>query len=354
MLYLKSTGLSCLFVMLSAIYAQVKSQTNIYNTVNDGNWTASSTWQNGNSGKPPISGNCDCIININAGNRLTVNQNVNISNAKIVLVGAGSELKFSSEILFAQTIQLTGNSSIEIRDPGASIESRSNFFGFNGNSISINGTVVFQGYSTQVNSVVKGVVGGPASVSSAVLPLAFINAILPVKLIEFSARPLPRKTLLQWKTAEQVNFDRFEIERSLEGKQWSKIGTVKGVESILVSMYSFTDLLPDDGTNYYRLKMVDIDGQFKYGSIAAANINMQNEQIKVYPNPASSVVYISNMQVGDYSVQLFNQSGQAVLGKKYSSQSKMALHVESVQKGMYFLNITDGKGFRQNISINIF
>ncbi len=350
MLSLKSARFTCLFIILSALYAPLNAQTYIYNTIADGNWTSNVTWQNGASGKPPVSGNCNCIININPGHRVTVNQNININNAKIILLGDGSELRFSSEILLAQTMQLNGTSSIELRHSGASIESKSNFLGYNGNTISINGTVVFQGYSTHVNSSTRGVVDGPASVSSSMLPPVFINMILPVKLIEFGAKEFRGKVMLQWKTAEQENFAHFEIEKSLNGKDWLKIGIVNGAkETYTTSVYSFTDLSPARGVSYYRLKMVDIDLQFKYSNITAANYSLQQEQVKVYPNPASSVLYVSNIQEeGQYYVELINRSGQVVLNRKcFPSENGISLNVESLQKGIYFLTISDAAGLKQ-------
>lgn len=345
---IKSARFTCLFIVLIALHAMpVISQTYIYNTVADGNWSSNATWQNGVSGKPPVSGNCDCVININPGHRLTINQNVNLSNAKIILQGNGSELRFSSEILLAQTMQLTGTSSIELRQTGASIESRSNFFGYNGNTISINGTVVFQGYSTQVNSSTRGVVNGPASASSSMSPPAFVNSLLPVKLLEFDAVGYVGKAILQWKTGEQVNFDHFEIERSFNGKQWFKIGAVHGYDA---PVYSFTDLSPAIGANYYRLKMVDVDLQYEYSRIEAVNISMHTVQLKVYPNPVTSVLYISNIQPGaQHYIELINTWGQVVLSRKYfSSESRISLNVGSLQRGIYFLKISDAAtGFLQ-------
>jgi hypothetical protein len=351
MLHLKSARFTCLSIVLIALYAiPANAQSHVYNTVSDGSWTSNATWQNGASGKPPVSGNCDCVIYINAGNLLTINQSVNLSNARIVLVGDGSELKFSSEVLLAQTMQLTGTSSIELRNAGASIESTSNFLGYNGNTISINGTTVFQGYLTRVNSSTRGVVNGPVSASSSMSPPMFVNLILPVKLIEFGAREFQGKVMLQWKTSEEENFDHFEIERSLNGKEWLKMGTINGKrEGYTAPDYSFTDLSPAAGANYYRLKMIDIDSQFAYSSIVAVNISMQHVQVKVYPNPATSSLYVSNIQPGvQHYIELINTSGNVVVSRRtFSSEYMISLNVGSLQRGMYFLTISDATGFKQ-------
>jgi hypothetical protein len=331
------------------------AQTYVYNTVTDGNWTSNSTWQGGASGKPPVSGNCDCTINIDPGHRLTVNQNVNIANAHIVLLGNGSELRFSSEILLAQTIQLTGSSGIELRSSGANIESTSNFFGYNGNSISINGTKVFQGYSTEVNSSTPGVVNGPATVNSAMSPLVFINAILPVKLTSFEAHESNGEVVLEWQTDEELNFEHFEMERSVNGRDWSKIGTLNGRgEEGSGGRYSFTDRLPMRGANYYRLKMADRDGQFEFSSIVVVNIAPQREGMSVYPNPAASVMYISNIPAGSQYIEVINTSGQLVLRRELRSPGNtIMLNVAALGKGLYYLKVAGSSGSMQTREIAI-
>jgi hypothetical protein len=282
------------------------------------------------------------------GNRLTINQDINISDAKIILLGSGSELRFSSEILGAQTMKLTGTSSIELRN-GANIQSTSDFFGYNGNAISINGTTVFQGHSTKVNSGSSGVVNGPASVYSSMAPPVFVNLILPVKLIGFNANEFKGRVVLRWITSEEENFDHFEIERSLNGKEWSTIGSVDGMkERHNNPAYSFTDQSPTVA-NYYRLKMIDIDLQFGYGSIVAVKIAGQHEAVKVYPNPATVMLFVSNTQPGVWQhLEFTNASGQVVLTRKYcSSESVISMNVGSLKKGMYFLTISDAKGLTQ-------
>ena len=346
--------------MLMAIAGQMatslKAQTYVYNTVNDGNWTSNSTWQGGASGKPPVSGTCNCTIYVNPGDRLTINQDINIANTQIVLLGVGSELRFSSPVLFAPTLQLSGASGIELRNSGANIESTGNFLGYNGNSISINGTAVFQGYSTKVNSTLRGVVNGPVMVNAGMSPLVFIDMILPVKLMGFSARQVKDEVVLEWRTAGEENFDHFEIERSRNSSDWSKIATVDGRANGGTGVaYLFTDRWPAAGVNYYRLKMVDKDGQFGYSSIVVVNRASQAEQIKVYPNPAVSTLYISSIHPGSrQQIELINTSGQVVLSRQFQSAGNIvSLNVGGLGKGLYHLKVADASGFSQTCEVII-
>lgn len=87
-----------------------------------------------------------------------------------------------------------------------------------------------------------------------------VTAPLPVTLTSFTATKENNTALLKWATTQETNSDRFEIERSLGGKEWGKIGTVLSTgESNALRNYSYTDNAPLAGENLYRLKMIDKD-----------------------------------------------------------------------------------------------
>jgi hypothetical protein len=118
---------------------------------------------------------------------------------------------------------------------------------------------------------------------------------LPVKLIRFAARKDAETTLLLWETAEEINSDRFEIERSTTGKQWETIGSIPAqtnepgsgiAEKTSISTYSFTDAFPVRGQNLYRLKMIDLDSTFAYSKIEVVSFDRPDD-ILLYPNPVT-------------------------------------------------------------------
>ncbi|MDA0196847.1 MAG: VCBS repeat-containing protein [Bacteroidetes bacterium] len=90
-------------------------------------------------------------------------------------------------------------------------------------------------------------------------------SVLPVELVSFSGKAGNESIVLDWVTATEVNNDRFEIERSVDGANWDVVGTVVGAgssEDFLT--YEFTDRRPVIGINYYRLRQVDFDGAHEY------------------------------------------------------------------------------------------
>jgi hypothetical protein len=114
---------------------------------------------------------------------------------------------------------------------------------------------------------------------------------LPVKLLSFTATKKGNKSFLEWKTDQEVNFNYYDLERSGDGSNFSKIATIypNGFNK-----YQFTDLNTLSGANFYRLKMVDLSGAYTYSTI---------QKITFYGNEK-------------YTVEIFNYLGQLILRKE--------------------------------------
>ena len=112
----------------------------------------------------------------------------------------------------------------------------------------------------------------------------------PVELTTFAASAKENTITLSWSTASEVNNMGFEVERSEDGKQYSKIGDVKGKGTTSESQkYTFTDSkLSGSGKLYYRLKQVDYDGTFTYSNVINIDYSalpVEFELSQNYPNP---------------------------------------------------------------------
>ena len=113
------------------------------------------------------------------------------------------------------------------------------------------------------------------------------NQTLPVKLISFSGRLNGTKVDLNWVTASELNTKHFEVERSADGRNFTKLATVlaKG-NSNTANSYDLVDPVPMKGVNYYRLKIIDFDGKFEYSQIVIIRIENGTQLVtKVTPNP---------------------------------------------------------------------
>jgi hypothetical protein len=109
---------------------------------------------------------------------------------------------------------------------------------------------------------------------------------LPVHLVSFSAQYVDGQVQLKWQSSAEENTSHFEVEKSADGKNFTPVLTKKaqGNSSSLVS-YNATHNRPYNGTSYYRLKMVDLDGTFEYSKLAVVSAEA-TLVVRAYPNPS--------------------------------------------------------------------
>jgi len=172
-----------------------------------------------------------------------------------------------------------------------------------------------------------------------------VTAPLPVKLVKFTAVKENKTTILDWATTEEVNSDRFDVERSSNGKAWSTIGSVKSNgESAALRNYSWPDAQPLMGENLYRLKMIDKDATFAYSRIVSVKFDHPGDSgVVVYPNPVSERIYLLDADLSSLrSAELINPEGKLVL--RSSSISANGIVVDHMTPGLYTLRLTDNVG----------
>ena len=172
-----------------------------------------------------------------------------------------------------------------------------------------------------------------------------INSALPISLSYFDAKKENNQNQLSWTTESEKNGSIFEIEKSVNGKSWAKLGevTAKG-NTTRRENYSFTDKNPA-ATNYYRLKMVDRDGSYEYSKIVSAN-NGKSAVINLFPNPVQERLNlnIESQDINEANIQVINMNGQVVLVSKNTigrSNTPISIDVNELQSGIYFIKITD-------------
>lgn len=124
-------------------------------------------------------------------------------------------------------------------------------------------------------------------------------APLPVTLIDFDANKLGKnQSLVTWSTSSEMNSSHFDVETSVDGEVWMKIGEVKAQEvSYHITNYQFIHTNPIIGYNYYRINMVDKDGSEEFSNIKFVLFNKPNSSfsgVSVYPNPTNGLLNISS------------------------------------------------------------
>ncbi len=148
---------------------------------------------------------------------------------------------------------------------------------------------------------------------------------------------------LDWRTATEAGNERFIIERSTDGRNFSPIGSVAGAgDSDQEKAYSFLDQDPQAGINTYRLRQLDFDGSIAYSSLISLNFE-QAGTWSISPNPVGEFLQI-NASSGDLSansqVSVTDLQGRVLIEQQ--SLDGLILDVSSLQTGIYFLHVVEG------------
>lgn len=170
-----------------------------------------------------------------------------------------------------------------------------------------------------------------------------VSGPLPVTLVSFSAKAENKLAQLQWVSSEEKNTDRFELQHSVNTKNWRAIGEVKAAgDSKTLKTYQFTHAEPLSGVNYYRLKMIDLDGSFAYSKVASLEFGEITPRSYAYPNPTSGLIKLGQTDFSKIEkVELISSQGQVVHKAAQFPQDGLKLQVS---KGFYFLKVSNTDG----------
>ena len=171
---------------------------------------------------------------------------------------------------------------------------------------------------------------------------------LPVELSEFTAIAYKNvDAQLAWRTASEKNNDHFDVERSLNGTDFEKIGQVKGQgTTISPTAYTLTDAGIGAKVNsavYYRLKQVDADGTVSFSPVrTVAFSHSLPTTFTVAPNPAheNTVVDLRSMPVGTYQLSLFDATGRLLRQLKANGGNAYTVDVQMLASGIYLLRLS--------------
>lgn len=174
-------------------------------------------------------------------------------------------------------------------------------------------------------------------------------APLPVRLVSFTARPEAMggswQVQCNWVTASEQNSRSFIIERSIDGRSYTQVGTVaaSGTSSDL-RYYSFNDGAAVQGISYYRLRQVYADGRSVYSTIAIVNINSATGAVVIYPNPVrdEANIIVSVMQKQQARYTIVDAGGSTVREGSWqlnAGSNTLTLVTSGLPKGSYTLVI---------------
>lgn len=174
------------------------------------------------------------------------------------------------------------------------------------------------------------------------------DVALPVTLINFSGVKNNEGNSLNWQTANEINNTGFEILRSNDGINFSKIAFVKSlaINNNSASQYNFVDRFPLTTSNYYSLKQIDKDGKSTISNIVLLKGIKLNKLLvsSIYPNPAQAELrlLINAVKTTNGSLTVVDYSGKIVLNKLIAlvdGENNVLLNIATLQNGNYILQL---------------
>jgi hypothetical protein len=163
---------------------------------------------------------------------------------------------------------------------------------------------------------------------------------LPVQLTSFTGKSTTAGHLLEWKVATEDNFDRYEVETSTDGTNYRLVASVKAANR---GTYSYTATPLPTAFQLYRLRLIDLDGHYKYSSIIRIENKSSKEQLVVFPNPAVEIARVSSKEAIT-SIAVSEVSGKKRIQENVNASNTVEIDLRALSPGIYLLTVNTRNG----------
>ena len=177
------------------------------------------------------------------------------------------------------------------------------------------------------------------------------NYPLPVTLSNFTGNKEGLKNVLKWETVNETNNKGFELQRSINGKDFGKIGEIaskatNGTSSTKLN-YTFTDATPiTSATNYYRLRQIDINGKESFSNVVAIKSNevVKAQISRIYPNPVQDKlnVLLSTATAEKMTIVITDLIGKTIAQQTIETvqgDNNVLFNTTQLAKGTYLVKV---------------
>ncbi|RYZ52688.1 MAG: T9SS type A sorting domain-containing protein [Sphingobacteriales bacterium] len=180
--------------------------------------------------------------------------------------------------------------------------------------------------------------------------VSILSNPLAIKLDNIRAVNVGSRNRLDWNTASEQSGDYFELERSTDGRIFSKISTVDARGQAY--SYTYWDENPFTGANHYRLKMFDAAGSFTYSKVVQATLRSGGFVVEAFPNPVNQVltVTIFGSQGENATISIMDLTGK-LIKLEHVAGGKAEVNMNGIAPGTYLLKYVDSE-HSQSLKIN--
>jgi hypothetical protein len=158
----------------------------------------------------------------------------------------------------------------------------------------------------------------------------------PVSLLSFSGISANNCNTLYFTTEQEINVNKFVIERSLNGAEFKNAGEITATNTTTRKNYQFRDFTAGNSEKWlYRIKVLDNDGKYKYSSSIVIKQKGQSTMFAISPNPSTDKIYINSSQVIK-KIEIINTAGANVISKTNINLTE-PVYINTLTPGLYIV-----------------
>ena len=172
---------------------------------------------------------------------------------------------------------------------------------------------------------------------------------LSIKLTYFKGTQTDKKHFLSWKVVCTSAEAKFELQRSTDGSNYTSIYAFSASKERCENPFDFTDVTPADGKNYYRLKMIDVDGKISYSNIILLTQKTAYfDLVSLYPNVVNnqiSILRINTAKKENITVSVSDFTGREIQKQAISLQiglNQIPVQTRGLSAGIFNVTIYSG------------
>lgn len=161
-------------------------------------------------------------------------------------------------------------------------------------------------------------------------------------------------SILNWSTLSETNTNEFTVLRSVDGQNFTPLGSLTAMNnSTRLNLYSFEDVRPHNGKNYYRLRLTDHDGTIDYSEIKSVEFNTETSSFRLFSN----LVHDQNLEISgpfadnDFGIVVFSAEGQKIKASRVIENNVAKVHfTQNLAAGKYFIQIIKANRIIETLS----
>lgn len=164
---------------------------------------------------------------------------------------------------------------------------------------------------------------------------------LTIKLSDIAAVNIGSINKIDWQSASEAIGDKYELERSTDGKSFTAITTIPSKGE--AASYTYRDMTPVSGINFYRAKLIDANGKFNYSKVVSATVGGASVfSVQAYPNPVGNTVSlnVSGTMASNATAMVTDMTGRVIKSVQLTANNA-DIDMSGVAPGIYFIKYAD-------------